>query len=76
MEKIITQIDYNFRLASDGYHTIDVVDSYFLGSQNVVEIIEHPAMGEGDKWFWTVIFENGDEHILFNVNKIYKKIKP
>ena len=40
----------------DGYYTV--------GSSGVLEIQEHQARGEGDKWFYDVIYENKTERIF------------
>ena len=39
---------------------------YTVGEQSVVEIVEHQARGEGDKWFYDVHIESGVIHRVFN----------
>jgi hypothetical protein len=36
----------------------------------VVNIEEHAARGEGDKWYYDITFKNGDVRRLFNVETI------
>ena len=42
--------------------------------RHVVEIKQHIPLGEGDKHYCEVIFEDGTSQTFFNVNKIYKKL--
>ena len=44
-----------------------------IGKDKVKEILEHPARGEGDKWFYTVIYEDGREMIVFYPHRVYKR---
>lgn len=39
--------------------------SYFIGKHGVVAIIEHPAYGEGDRWFYDVQFDDGTTERIF-----------
>lgn len=66
----ITRITYNWRVVSDGCQTIDCADWYNVGENGVTEIEEHPAMGNGDRWFYRVYFENGNEELIFNPNTV------
>jgi hypothetical protein len=36
-----------------------------VGKSNVVETIEHSAVGEGDKWYYDIVFEGGDTFRVF-----------
>lgn len=47
--------------------------SFVVGQGGAKEIREHEAQGEGDKWFYDVIYEDGNEIRLFNVVEVYKK---
>lgn len=38
--------------------------------QKVVSITEHSAQGEGDKWYWDVVFANKTMRRYFNVDSI------
>jgi hypothetical protein len=44
--------------------------SYKVGVKGVKHIECHVAMGEGDKWYWTVSFEDGHEEMIFNVTRV------
>lgn len=40
----------------------------------VKEIREHSAQGEGDKWFWEVVYSDGEISRFFNVDSVdYQK---
>ena len=43
-----------------------------IGVNKVIKIEDHPAMGEGDRWFWTVYFEDEHQEIIFNIHRVYK----
>jgi hypothetical protein len=46
---------------------------YEIGTKGVTEIEEHPAMRDGDKWFYYVRFENGSEIKVFNPNQVFSE---
>ena len=52
-------------------------DSYVLGYDHgngiCVRIDEHRAAGEGDKWVYTVVFDDGSEVMIFNPNMVFSK---
>ena len=37
---------------------------YTVGKYGVIEIIEHAAQGEGDKWYYDVVREDGTERVF------------
>jgi len=39
--------------------------TYSVGLGGVEAIIEHPAMGEGDRWFYDVQFQSGITERIF-----------
>lgn len=41
-----------------------------VGIGGVVEILEHQAMGEGDKWYYDIVFDDGSILRTFNPNKV------
>ena len=43
---------------------------FTVGRNGIVEIKEHKAQGEGDKWFYDVIFEDGKIERLFSFNRV------
>ncbi len=49
--------------------------SYKVGvdyrGRKVVEIIQHEAMGNGDKWFYDIIWDDGKNERVFNPNQIF-----
>ena len=64
----IKQLNSNWYLNSDSEQVFDV---YLVGSYKVVEIIEHKAQGAGDKWYYDVLFENGNMTRVFNPNEVF-----
>lgn len=61
----IQQITYRDDHGCNNYYTV--------GENNVIEIIEHRPMGEGDKWFYDIIFKQEDKETrtrLFNVEAV------
>ena len=37
-----------------------------ISQSNVLEIQEHQAAGEGDKWFWDIVYRNDEILRVFN----------
>ncbi|KIO75596.1 hypothetical protein TH53_19860 [Pedobacter lusitanus] len=66
----IINVTYNWRVVSDGHQTIDCADEYHVGVNGVVTIEEHQAMGSGDRWFYNIVFDNGNELKIFNPNTV------
>ena len=73
--KKITKIYYNWRQVSEtnsrGMESGEDFDLHTVGKNGVTEIEEHPACGEGDKYFYYVRFENGNEEKIFNPNRVF-----
>lgn len=44
----------------------DAEGGYYVGSDGVIEIKEHQAQGEGDRWFYDVHYEKGQVRRIFN----------
>ncbi|WP_298845561.1 hypothetical protein [uncultured Clostridium sp.] len=74
----IIKINYNWFNYNDGnnqgedYYTFEVGKSY-KKKGTVTEIREHPAVGEGDRWFYDVHFDSGAMERIFNPNHIFYK---
>lgn len=49
----------------------DSDSTFFVGSEGVVEIKEHSAQGEGDRWFYDVHFQAGQVRRLFEPKQVY-----
>ena len=58
------------QLIANWYYTPDGEDyeSYNIGENGVLEIIEHLPQGEGDKWYYDIHFETGEKTRTFNPN--------
>ncbi len=46
-----------------------------LDVNNVIAIVEHQAQGDGDKWYYDVIFEGDESQRIFNVTRVWFKVK-
>jgi len=66
--RTITSIRFNFWPQASDESLLD--DHWTIGKSNVKEIREHPAEGEGDKWFYDVYFEDGSVTRIFNVYQV------
>lgn len=69
-QREVIKIKYNW------YPTGDSEDyfQYEVGKENVKYIVEHPAQGEGDKYFFEVWFEDNTMVAIFNPNQVFYKI--
>lgn len=72
----IKSINYNwFFVSNDGNDSGTGFDNRTLGAEyggvKVTEIVEHGAMGEGDKWFYDVHYSDGTKQRIFNPNEVF-----
>jgi hypothetical protein len=72
-QKEIRKIHYNWFQSYDGNNAGEDFDHHTVGQRGVIEILEYPAYAEGDKWYYDVIFENGDVERIFNINRVFFK---
>ena len=42
-------------------------------SHGIKEIAQYNVQGEGDKWYWNVVLNNGNEIMVFNPCQVYKE---
>jgi hypothetical protein len=79
MEKI-TRILFNWYASSENGEESSirtVGTDYGKPSGICIEIREHYAAGEGDKWYYDVLYDSGMSERIFNPNMVYKeKINP
>lgn len=76
-KKEILELHYNYRPPlSDGKEMFfESWDSANITDENVVSITEHPACGEGDKWFYDVEYKDGKIFRTFNpCGVVYRRI--
>lgn len=80
-EKKIISIQYNWHQvgsttcdegAGEDYWEYIVGKKKSPSDKKVVEINEHRPMGEGDKWFYDVVFDDESEVRIFNPNKVVR----
>lgn len=65
MSKVVTSIEYK-----DDHNMLQF---FSVGLGDVVEIAEHSARGEGDKWYYDVKFKKGDIIRLFSFDLVRYK---
>jgi hypothetical protein len=64
-------VEYNWRQVACGMDDMgEDYDFYIVGNKGVSEIIYHKPQGEGDRHFCKVMFEDGKEEIVFNLNRV------
>ena len=72
IEHKITGINFNwFSTPENGeeFSTRSVGDT--IGDLKIDFIKEHPACGEGDKWYYDVMYSNGKIERIFNPNSVF-----
>jgi hypothetical protein len=75
----INKIHYNWVFASDGRDSGEDYQVEQVGTKNEnglpIAIEEHRPQGEGDKWFYDIVYDDGSMKRVFNPNQVfYKKI--
>lgn len=75
--KYITRIAWNYRQAcSDGKEVFsEEFDEARLNEGNVVGIYEHTAHGEGDKFFYDIVYNNDTVLRIFNPHQVWFSFK-
>lgn len=72
------ELHYNYRQAcSDGKDVYcEDYNVAKVGEKEVEGIYEHSAMGEGDRWFFDIVYSTGKTERIFNPCKaIYQNAK-
>ena len=64
--KRIVSIDYNFAFTNESSY----VETFTVGHKGCIEIEEHAAKGEGDKWYYDCHFDVGKTIRIFNPNMV------
>lgn len=71
----IKKLHYNWFYSNECGEEYDIaeVGSVCARTQHlVVEIKEHRAQGDGDKWYYDVIYCNGSEMRVYNPNLVLR----
>ena len=66
---MITQINFNWGYSIENG---EEYSSYTVG-KDCESITEHPAKGEGDKWYYEVLFDDQRTVMIFNPNQVFKQ---
>lgn len=74
-QKNISELHYNYRAsASDGKEVFcEDWNTAKVGEKGVTAIHEHSAGGEGDRWFYDILHEDGNVIRTFNPCKVIFK---
>lgn len=67
----VSGIQYNYYPGSTDGQFPERYLEHYVGYSDVTKIIEHPAGGEGDKWFYDVHFDNGYVTRVFNPHLVF-----
>lgn len=69
----IKGINYNwFASRENGEEfTNRTIGTTYGGNLVCLNIIEHPARGEGDKWYYDIVYSDGSTERIFNPNNVY-----
>lgn len=75
-KKIIKAINYNwFSSPANGEEFTNRTVGATYGNLKCVEIVEHPAYGEGDKWYYDIHYSDGTKSRVFNPNQVFYEPK-
>lgn len=56
--------------SSDGQYS-EQYQERILGHNGVIEIKEHSAQGDGDKWYWDVHYDNNRVERIFYPHQVF-----
>lgn len=72
MKKIL-KLTYNWFFTPEGEanDTVEVGKPEYTTKKIITEINEHCAMGESDKWYYDIHFEDGTLKRIFNPNQVF-----
>lgn len=75
-EKTVIELHYDYRNNRfNGFETVlPDWQTATVGNNDVVEIAEHCAGGEGDKWFYDIVYNDGKVVRTFNPYKVIYKM--
>lgn len=69
-KKVIKELRYNWHQVIDGNDAGENWHHATVGENNVVAIHEHEAHGEGDKWFFDIVYSDKGTERIFNPNRV------
>jgi hypothetical protein len=75
MEKLTPEIiRFNYYPGSTDGQFPERYEEHIVGQKGVLEIREHAAAGDGDRWYWDVHYEcNSVERIFYPHQVFYQK---
>lgn len=69
--RFIKSIRFNRTDEDYDYATVGLEIAHLIGDKRIVKKIqEHSPQGEGDRWFYDIIFENGEMLRVFNMSEV------
>ena len=73
----IVKLRFNWRQtnnSSTSFHEFDEVEvGRVFNGKLVTRISEHSAQGEGDKWYYTILFKDDTVQKVFNMSEVFFK---
>lgn len=74
--KEVIRLTFNYKpRIFDGYQELsESYEERSVGYNHVVSIHEKQAMGEGDKWFYDILYDNNHVERIFNPHQVFFKI--
>ena len=74
---MIIGINYNwFAVDANGEQFTNRMIGTTYNGRECTEIKEHAAAGEGDKWYYDIVYADGFTQRVFNPNQVFFKTKP
>lgn len=74
IEKLIPEIiRFNYYPGSLDGHYPERYEEHIVGQKGVVEIREHAAQGDGDRWYWDVYYDCNSVERIFNPHQVFYK---
>lgn len=71
MEKLVIETIYLNYYSGSGHDDPERWEARTVGLNGVTKIDEHPAHGDGDKWYWDVHYENNTVERIFYPHQIF-----
>ena len=73
-DRKIRAVTYNWRHNNTGHELFDyakVGEGTYPSTPVITEIKEHQSQGEGDKWYFDIIYADGTVKRTFNPNEVF-----
>lgn len=71
MSNKVTSIRFNYYPGSLDGQFPENFQERIAGQNEIKEILEHAACGEGDKWFYDIVYNDGSIERIFNPHQAF-----